>query len=105
MAAKRNLELLVGDNPFHGISHLSQERSRSRTYSLGNSEYAADLKRIKNRKTWLKRRIFDFDCDGFDEILLENAIMNLYISPGYGGSIFEIDLKGDKYVNLVNTIS
>jgi hypothetical protein len=25
--------LLVGDNPFHGISHLSQERARSRNYS------------------------------------------------------------------------
>ena len=23
--------LLVGDNPFHGISHLSQEQARSRT--------------------------------------------------------------------------
>ena len=25
--------LLVGDNPFHGISHLSQERSRVRAVS------------------------------------------------------------------------
>ena len=28
--------LLVGDNPFHGISHLSQERARSRGESLGS---------------------------------------------------------------------
>ena len=35
--------LLVGDNPFHGISHLSQERSRVRGASLTNPEYAADL--------------------------------------------------------------
>jgi hypothetical protein len=27
---KRTLDLLVGDNPFHGISHLSQERARAR---------------------------------------------------------------------------
>jgi hypothetical protein len=28
---KSTLNLLVGDNPFHGISHLSQERARART--------------------------------------------------------------------------
>lgn len=36
-------ELLIGDNPFHGISHLSQERSRVRTVDPTNSEFAADL--------------------------------------------------------------
>jgi hypothetical protein len=35
--------LLVGDNPFHGISHLSQERSRSRGNSPTCPEYAANL--------------------------------------------------------------
>lgn len=35
--------LLVGDNPFHKISHLSQERARARTVDPGNPEYAADL--------------------------------------------------------------
>jgi len=35
--------LLVGDNPFHEISHLSQERARARTVSPSNPEYAADL--------------------------------------------------------------
>ena len=35
---------LVGDNPFHGISHLSQERARSRGKSLGiSADNAADL--------------------------------------------------------------
>ena len=28
---KKTMNLLVGDNPFHGISHLSQERARTRT--------------------------------------------------------------------------
>jgi len=36
-------EFLVGDNPFHGISHLSQERSRGRTEDPTDSELAADL--------------------------------------------------------------
>lgn len=39
----REKVLLVGDNPFHGISHLSQERSRTRENALTNPEYAAKL--------------------------------------------------------------
>jgi len=35
--------LLVGDNPFHGISHLSQERARARGDEIGHAEYAAKL--------------------------------------------------------------
>jgi len=43
MSDKRSMRLLVGDNPFHGISHLSQERSRARGNALDNAEYAAEL--------------------------------------------------------------
>lgn len=39
----RDKVLLVGDNPFHGISHLSQERSRVREDTPTNPEYAAKL--------------------------------------------------------------
>ena len=35
--------LLVGDNPFHGISHLSQERARARGDKINHAEYAAKL--------------------------------------------------------------
>ena len=35
--------LLVGDNPFHSISHLSQERSRVRGDAITYPEHAADL--------------------------------------------------------------
>jgi len=35
--------LLVGDNPFHGISHLSQERSRTRGDTIGHADFAAGL--------------------------------------------------------------
>ncbi|MCW4044514.1 MAG: hypothetical protein NWE94_03240 [Candidatus Bathyarchaeota archaeon] len=42
---ERKLEFLVGDNPFHGISHLSQKRARSRTKeeSLFDIERASKL--------------------------------------------------------------
>jgi hypothetical protein len=43
MSAQTRKMLLVGDNPFHGISHLSQERARSRSESLELSvDNAAD---------------------------------------------------------------
>lgn len=35
--------LLVGDNPFHGVSHISQERAMSRGKDLANPSHAADL--------------------------------------------------------------
>ena len=35
--------LLVGDNPFHNISHLSQERARERTEDPSNPKFAASL--------------------------------------------------------------
>jgi hypothetical protein len=46
--SKRSIELLVGDNPFHGISHLSQKRARSRSTEglVFDVEIAARLVRI-----------------------------------------------------------
>ncbi len=36
-------ELIVGDNPFHGISHLSQERSRARNAEVTNPKDASEI--------------------------------------------------------------
>jgi len=43
MSNTRRKTLLVGDNPFHGISHLSQERGRLRGNVITQAEYAAKL--------------------------------------------------------------
>lgn len=43
MTDRSNRLLLVGDNPFHNISHLSQERTRFRDRSVINPTYAAEL--------------------------------------------------------------
>jgi hypothetical protein len=43
MGRDQHMGLLVGDNPFHGISHLSQARTRSRDKSLGDIKYDAYL--------------------------------------------------------------
>lgn len=36
-------KLFVGDNPFHGISHISEDRARARGNEINNSIYAAKL--------------------------------------------------------------
>ena len=43
MSNERKKLLLVGDNPFHRISHLSQERARVRSDAITYPEYAANL--------------------------------------------------------------
>jgi hypothetical protein len=35
--------ILVGDNPFHGISHFSEKRARARSKRIGSVEYASEL--------------------------------------------------------------
>lgn len=48
--------------------------------------------------------ILDIDCDKFNEIVVTDEKLNLYIDPDYGGRIFELDFK-EKNINVVNTIS
>jgi len=43
MGSKDGKMLLVGDNPFHNISHLSQERARVRGDAATYPQYAANL--------------------------------------------------------------
>jgi hypothetical protein len=43
MSCRKEIVLLVGDNPFHGISHLSQERARGRGNEATSPEKAARL--------------------------------------------------------------
>ncbi len=38
--------LLVGDNPFHGISHLSQQSVKNRGADITGAKYASDLVKI-----------------------------------------------------------
>jgi len=47
--------------------------------------------------------VVDFDCDGQKEWLFSSPALNAYIKPAYGGSIYELDLKGPK-VNLSSVL-
>ncbi len=42
----KTLEYLVGDNPFHGISHLDQERAKARGASVTNPDQAAKIVKL-----------------------------------------------------------
>lgn len=53
---------------------------------------------------WLEVSTEDFDCDGFDEILIRNPQVNLYFAPHRGGSCFEIDYK-PKAINITDTMT
>lgn len=41
--SENDLLLLVGDNAFQGVSHLSQDRARARVNDMTNPHYCADL--------------------------------------------------------------
>ncbi|MFA6431564.1 MAG: alpha-amylase/4-alpha-glucanotransferase domain-containing protein, partial [Candidatus Margulisiibacteriota bacterium] len=58
----------------------------------------------RGKDDFLDVLINDFDKDGSDEIIFSNNLLNLYISPNYGGSIFELDYKPKRF-NLLNTLA
>jgi alpha-amylase len=53
---------------------------------------------------WLDAQREDFDGDGAEEILIHNPDMNLYLDPGEGGCLFELDFK-PLSVNLLDTLA
>ncbi|MCX5751280.1 MAG: DUF1926 domain-containing protein [Candidatus Saganbacteria bacterium] len=46
----------------------------------------------------------DFDKDGQEEILISSNLLNLYLSPHKGATVFEIDYRPKK-LNLLNTLA
>jgi hypothetical protein len=90
--------LLVGDNPFHGISHLSQERGRVRGMSSGNSEYAADLiaKALENGANGFMFSVSETTLSILKEIRERKEIERL--------SLYSIVPYAHEYVQLANQL-
>ncbi len=63
---------LVGDNPFNGVSHLSQEQAASRGAKVSNPEYAAQLVKTS----------LDNGADGFMFSVSEMTLSILRILKG-----------------------
>ncbi|MFQ5441765.1 MAG: alpha-amylase/4-alpha-glucanotransferase domain-containing protein [Thermodesulfobacteriota bacterium] len=46
----------------------------------------------------------DLDADGSDEVIMRAGDLNMFLSPGGGGALLELDYK-PLYVNLLNTLT
>lgn len=58
----------------------------------------------KNGSHWIETEIADLDCDGQEEVAIKTELCNYYISPSYGGALFELDYKPRPF-NLIDTLA
>jgi len=88
---------------WHGVfGGLYLNHLRHATYSRF---IEAEILLEKSKKDdFLEYELLDFDYDGKEEAVLRNRFYNLYISPAYGGGIFELDYK-PAAMNLLDTMS
>jgi len=70
---------------------------------LIQGEYTLDNLLHRGRR-WVDVESVDHDMDGHSELLIENAVMNVYLAPSEGGSMFELDYRPRGY-NLLNTLT
>jgi alpha-amylase len=61
------------------------------------------LDKIEKRKS-VNIEITDFDCDGSKEVLVESPLINCYLKPDQGGSMFELDFKPIS-LNLLDVVT
>jgi hypothetical protein len=88
MSTNRQKILLIGDNPFHGISHLSQERARSRGEAL---EFSADraanivMASLKNGANGFSFSVSELTLSVLKKLREKNKIdqINLYAMMPY----------------------
>ena len=75
--------LLVGDNPFHGISHLSQERARSRSGNAFSNPEKADivLTAIENGANGFMFSVSDITLSILKRLREQNAIGRVELFP------------------------
>ena len=57
-----------------------------------------------NNEMFLNKKVFDFNLDGHDEVILSNKFLGAYITPYNGGTVFELDYK-PKPFNLIATLA
>lgn len=97
-AEKAPLDYLMAycnDAYWHGLfggiylAHLRQAIYES----LIKTEREVEEKIEYYNSNGIKRILVDFDQDGLDELLIETPLINLYIKPSDGGTLFEFDYK------------
>ncbi|WP_051962886.1 alpha-amylase/4-alpha-glucanotransferase domain-containing protein [Mesoaciditoga lauensis] len=85
---------------WHGVfGGLYLPHLRAAVYKhLIKAEKALD--EMKNEEA----KIFDYDKDGFDEVIIKNDNIGMVVDPDYGARVLEIDLKKAEF-NLVNSLT
>ncbi len=89
---------------WHGLfGGLYLNYLRHAVYShLISAENIEEKDKIKKGKL-LRLDVKDHDMDGVDEVLVSTGDLNCYISPGYGGAMFELDYRPKEF-NLTNVL-
>lgn len=74
-------------------------------YPIFNNLISAEraLDKIEKRKS-VNIEMIDFDCDGRKEVLVETPVINCYLKPDLGGSMFELDFKPIS-LNLLDVVT
>ncbi len=93
------------DSYWHGVfGGLYLNHLRYSVYSnLNKAEKIIDA--ISHADTdWLESRLTDFDCDGNEELIMENSRLKAYIDLDEQAGVFELDYK-EKSINLTNTLA
>ena len=88
--------LLVGDNPFQGVSHLSQERARARGKEVSNPGYATELVNVS----------LENGADGFMFSVSETTLTILKMLPkkSRGLKLYAIAPAAYDYVRLASQL-
>jgi hypothetical protein len=88
--------LLVGDNPFHGVSHLSQNRARERGNQVTDPKYAAELVRLS----------LENGASGFMFSVSETtlSILQELSSKGISPRLYAIAPAASDYVRLASRL-
>ena len=90
---------------WHGVFgglYLSHLRSSIYTHLLEAERHVENDPKASTR--YPASRVEDFDLDGEDDIRLFNPAVSVFISPRYGGAIYEMDVR-TRDINLLATMA
>ncbi len=104
--AEKKLYMSQCNCPYwHGVfGGLYLNHLRYATYkNMIEAEHLLE-KQINKKGEWLKIKSNDFDLDGSNEVMLSNEKLKIFVKPGEGGMVYEIDVL-NKGLNVLDTIT
>lgn len=91
---------------WHGVfGGLYLYHLRSAIYgSLIAAENILDGLLRKKSRNWQTQKVCDYDLDGKKEVIIEDSVFSVYISPAQGAVVKELDYRPAN-INVINTLS